>query len=425
MNELDELKAYIENSPNHFSRYIEKSRPDIYNLIKGQPGKSNAEKAFNLLNPGVRDKHLTCKMCPTPTTEFISMTKGYRIYCSNKCQSNDPETKEAMLSGLRSEESKKKRKETLIKNYGTDSIISLHREKAINTRKERSKSDYWNNLILDEDLNSCDFDKKSIYVYAYLNPLKLITDETLADLSQFGFEGEKLVHEPFYVGYGTFKRIGAHLFEAKNSSGISHKVNTIRSIWAVGNKPTLIKLTNVSSKKEGLALEQRLIEAIGTVANVPGIKRGPLTNQTSGGEGGAMGEEVNKKLSKSREGKVWITNGSEQKFVPIEDLAVWACKGWARGVKPSKKRDEYFLKPHTTKSSFWVTDGTNNKRLHEELTIPEGWVRGQTSINPGQHKKQYMWITNGIESKNALRSDQIPEGWYLGRVRAKFPGGYK
>lgn len=258
--------------------------------------------------------------------------------------------KAAMTKGLRSEESKQKRKQSLIEKHGTDSMI----------------------------------------------------------------------------GYGTYKRAGSHLGEARKSAASNHKLNTIRSIWSAGSKPIIVKLKDVSSKTEGLDLETNLVEAIGTVATIPGIKRGPLTNQVPGGNGGAHSDETNQKLRKLRKGKVWITDGEFQKYVPESEVSEWESKGWKRGVRPSSKRDAYFENGSRTKNTIWINKDGNNKRVFDPTEyLKDGWVIGQLSTNPGQHKKAYIWITNGIESKNIKSTDPIPDGWTHGRVRSKFPGGYK
>jgi hypothetical protein len=116
---------------------MQKSRPDLYKLIAAEAGTTTPEKAYNYLNPTARAEHLTCKVCNKPTAEFITVKLGYRVYCSNKCSANDPSNKAKITAGFRTEAAKEKRKETLIERYGTDSIISLHRDKAEATMLER------------------------------------------------------------------------------------------------------------------------------------------------------------------------------------------------------------------------------------------------------------------------------------------------
>jgi hypothetical protein len=355
------------------------------------------------------------------------MTKGYRRFCSTKCSTNDPETKASMVKGLRTDDSKLKRKETLIKIHGTDSMISIHKDKAIATRLKRIATNYWNNLADPaDDITPDDLARRSIYVYAYLNPLKPISSQVLQDMA--AFELRAIDYEPFYIGYGTYKRAGAHLGEARKSPASNHKLNTIRGIWNANAKPIIVKLKDVTSKTDGHLLESQLIEAIGTVAVIEGVKRGPLTNQAPGGKGGSHSDETNKKLAELRKGKIWITDGENQKYVPEGDILSWESKGWKRGMKPSAKRDAYFAGGSRTKNTVWINkDGINKRVSSDDIVehINNGWIIGQLSTNPGQHKRAYVWITDGVESKNVKSTEPIPDGWRLGRVRSKFPDGYK
>jgi very-short-patch-repair endonuclease len=131
IDHIKELNEYIEKQPNHFGRYVERSRPELYTLIKDQPGKTNTEKAYNFLHPGEYEAHKSCKVCGKELSKFISIKLGYRIYCSNKCSTNDPDIQEKMLSGFKRSDFQEKRKATLIARYGTDSMVTLNRASGV------------------------------------------------------------------------------------------------------------------------------------------------------------------------------------------------------------------------------------------------------------------------------------------------------
>jgi hypothetical protein len=83
----------------------------------------------------------------------------------------------------------------------------------------------------------------------------------------------------------------------------------------------------------------------------------------------------------------------------------------------------------------WITDGTVNKRINAQDTIPEGWVKGRvfgkefiekiTKINQDESRKQYgeknsvygkSPITDGVNNKRLKQGDPIPEGWRIGQT---------
>ena len=132
------------------------------------------------------------------------------------------------------------------------------------------------------------------YVYVLIDPRKQ---------SEFNYEHLMLQGEPFYVGYGHNNRVYKHFQNIKNISN-PHKTNKIKSIIKDGyDKNSIIHIFKENlTKEEATNLEIELIYKIGR----HNLKEGPLTNLTSGGDGGATmtgknhSEETRQKISKSK-----------------------------------------------------------------------------------------------------------------------------
>lgn len=127
------------------------------------------------------------------------------------------------------------------------------------------------------------------YVYVYLDPRK----------EKFESNGISFEHEPFYIGKGKDKRAWQHLFESqrKQHGKNSLKLQKIERIINSGHIPKIYFFKENISEEEAMELEKSLISKIGTKWCIKGIKRGPLTNMTSGGDGYTPSDELCKKHS--------------------------------------------------------------------------------------------------------------------------------
>lgn len=84
--EKSELEIYL-SKPIVRETWVEKNLPNLYNLLKDSDGEIFSEKVYLFQNSGNYGK---CKVCQTKT-KFLSVSRGYRIYCSKTCSNNDPE----------------------------------------------------------------------------------------------------------------------------------------------------------------------------------------------------------------------------------------------------------------------------------------------------------------------------------------------
>lgn len=122
------------------------------------------------------------------------------------------------------------------------------------------------------------------YVYVYLDPRKP---------GIFNYGEIEFPFEPFYIGKGTRGRCYSGIRDKKSS----RKVSKINSIIKGGEFPIIMKIEEGLTNKESQEKEITYIKKIGRMD----LKLGPLTNMTSGGDGGLglkHSEEWKKILSK-------------------------------------------------------------------------------------------------------------------------------
>ena len=93
---------------------------------------------------------------------------------------------------------------------------------------------------------------------------------------------------PFYVGKGIGKRVFQHEADARNTSLKSHKLNLIRSLRSKGKEVRYALAGSFDDEVSAHALERELVLRYGRHDQ----GRGPLTNQTDGGEGASNPSEA-------------------------------------------------------------------------------------------------------------------------------------
>lgn len=87
--------------------------------------------------------------------------------------------------------------------------------------------------------------------------------------------------QPFYVGKGLGRRVFQHEMEARNTTLRTHKLNVIRAILRAGGSIAYAVPHFCDDETQAHAFEVALIAKLGR----HDLRRGPLTNQTDGGEG--------------------------------------------------------------------------------------------------------------------------------------------
>lgn len=92
---------------------------------------------------------------------------------------------------------------------------------------------------------------------------------------------------PFYVGKGVRNRCFHHEAEAHNTERLSHKLNVIRAMKLRGEAVRYCIESDFDTESDAHARERYLIDLFGRHDQ----RRGPLTNQTDGGEGASNPSE--------------------------------------------------------------------------------------------------------------------------------------
>jgi len=162
-------------------------------------------------------------------------------------------------------------------------------------------------VLLDETYgldNECKF-----YTYIYLDPRVS---------GVFNYQQCCFAYKPFYVGKGSGNR---YLFHTKNVKRKDRKINSVKAILNQGLKPIVLKIP-VSDEKKAFLLEKILIEDIGRLD----INKGPLLNNTDGGEGNS-GNLTSEKLVASKKHN-FITNHpmlneSIKKVISFKNSELW------------------------------------------------------------------------------------------------------
>ena len=94
------------NSPGKLTnKYIIKNFPELYELIRDNPGRTLAEKLYIYFNKLTEIP--LCDNCGQKYKQFRSISKGYRPYCCNHCSVTDK---------VRLEKAKK----TMVEKYGVE-----------------------------------------------------------------------------------------------------------------------------------------------------------------------------------------------------------------------------------------------------------------------------------------------------------------
>jgi hypothetical protein len=223
--------------------------------------------------------------------------------------------------------------------------------------------------------------------------------------------------QPFYVGKGVGNRALHHAADARTTSWLSHKLNVIRTIHRSGNPISYFLDSFHEEEIEAHARERFLIQSIGR----HDLGKGPLTNQTEGGEGASNPSEESRERRKqtlcgdqSDDPDRQAANRSFQNIcdvesIPIKPIGSYKIEGlWRNRAKLS-------MKPR--QAAALVASATANRvMLHPGALIPRRMtVHGVAMI-----------IENGV-GRDTLSSDMttIEDGTIAAEVLRVTDAGFR
>lgn len=244
------------------------------------------------------------------------------------------------------------------------------------------------------------------YVYAYCDPERQISYKT--DIFEFKFE-------PFYIGLGSKNRIYEHLLIAKKGEYKNlFRYNKIRKLLNSNSKPIIIKLVENISREKSAELEISLIKQLGTRVDIEGVKRGPLTNLTLGGDG-IVGFKMPKRDPKTYDvnsGKIGMRKDGIYILVKSENIDQKLSEGWIIGYGDKTKTEG-------TKNKIWIHYENLRKCIHKtELNeyISKGWKIGSNS-KTSKGKKMIFKDGKHIQVFEDELDKYISDGWKMGLGR--------
>lgn len=188
---------------------------------------------------------------------------------------------------------------------------------------------------------------------------------------------------PFYVGISKHEnRFVEHLNESRKNRK-SYKCNKIRKIKEETSKdPIIIKLFENVTKEEAINLEREYIKKIGRYV----LKEGPLTNLTSGGDGGDT-HTNNPKLKEIIKKQSLTVLGEKNPFYGKKHSEETKKKISERTKAEMKKhppRTQEQMQERNKKISITLTGRKYSKERCENMSKAQ---KGKTHRDKGKKKK--------------------------------------
>lgn len=213
------------------------------------------------------------------------------------------------------------------------------------------------------------------YLYVLLDPRKP---------GLYKYQDLKFSFEPFYVGISKFeRRYLEHLNESQHSNKKSPKCYKIRKIKTeTGKDPIVIKLFENLTKEDVISLEKEFIKKIGRSI----LKTGPLTNLTSGGDGGDT-HTNNPKLKEIIKKQSLAVLGEKNPFYGKKHSEETKKKISERTKAEMKKlspRTQEQMQERNKKISVTLTGRKYSKERRENISKS---LKGKTHRDKGKKKK--------------------------------------
>lgn len=104
-----------------------------------------------------------------------------------------------------------------------------------------------------------------------------------------------------------------------------------------------------------------------------------------------------------------------QNFVHTETSKEKMRRPKSESARNSMKR-AWELRRANTEPKVWITNGIANCLIAASEVIPDGWIKGRTTVTVLPSQKGKFWVNDG--AKNCMMNT-IPEGWAKGRLKRK------
>lgn len=217
---------------------------------------------------------------------------------------------------------------------------------------------------------------KKYYVYQYVDPQTNL---------------------PFYIGKGTKNRMYIHLKETYETTENKLKYAYIQGLKNKGIVPIIEKISDNMSEADAYTMETSLIARYGRIGIEP---EGILTNRC---------EDSRPPI------RLGADHHNYGKPIHVPDESVRrmniskAKKGRPNGQKGLKKSETMRSRLSASKTGVPMAESTKIK-LRE--------------IGSGEANSQYgsWWVTNGTDNKKIRRVEDMPEGWHNGRTVSHING---
>lgn len=233
--------------------------------------------------------------------------------------------------------------------------------------------------------------------------------------------------QPFYVGYGHGTRAYQHLRLAKYNTTASyhnpHKTNKIKALLREGVEPHIKIVEDNLTKQDAQELEIFLIEFIGR----RGLNTGPLTNLTSGGDGGDTWttnpnkHTIMERIKQARLGKRWWTDGVVSVYAKTPPF-----DHYTPGVDEHRKaisRANRQKGADIQSTKHWVNNGTEELMVLKTNPVEAPWVVGRLLSLDGKrpNPKGKNWFNDGGRDYFLHKDDPRSFPLKLGRLSTRGP----
>lgn len=258
----------------------------------------------------------------------------------------------------------------------------------------------YDNLPIDNSVKNIVNLRYKDHIFAHYYLCLCVNDEPLKHACIISF---------LYLKNGKYANIPNTQVIRLNESCTDDKFEFLQEIYTLNKK-----LQSKLAKKRGFGTGQHTPCSTETRRRMSMAHKGrPAYNK--GVPGKKHSSEWKKIAREQRKGKIYVTDGTQNKSICLKDLSIWTEKGWRRGRTFNTSSNKSISKRKQISNTLighQVSDETKQK-IRQALS-------GRT--NPNNHTThQYTWITNGLENKMCKKTD-VPmflsneANWHVGRT---------